>query len=85
MSPKDWDALNKAVHQNESFRYAIVPHGLIVKQQSTGSGDSDITYGPYAIKEGYRQRAEDFVTRSLEQPYNPTNMCEIVGTETTEV
>ena len=85
MSPEDWDALNAAVHHNESFRYAIAPHGIVVKQQSTGCGNSDIAYGPYAIKDGYRQQAEAFVAKSNEQPYNSTQVCEIVDTETTEV
>ncbi|GAC94162.1 hypothetical protein PHSY_001733 [Pseudozyma hubeiensis SY62] len=63
LSPKDWDALNRAVHSNEITTYAMVQCGIVVKQQAD-EGDVDRIFGPFPVAPRYRQQVEDFVNAS---------------------
>lgn len=61
LSQQDWDALNRAVHQNYETKYAIVADGLVVRQLGSDENENEIIHGPYAIQPQYRQQVEVLV------------------------
>ncbi|TKY87450.1 hypothetical protein EX895_003464 [Sporisorium graminicola] len=69
LTTEEWEALNRAVHQNEKTSYVMVHDGLVVRQH-TVEGDevegdeTSITFGPFAIATQYRPQVEDFVRAS---------------------
>lgn len=61
LAPEDWNALNRAVHQNYETSYVIVKDGIAVLQHASDGAEKEIVCGPLPIKTEYRQVVRGFV------------------------